>query len=308
MPLLVYGVYPAAGSSWRYKTDFTDTTLAQFIATHGNSWRDESFDDSSWAQGASQIGYGDSPRDEVTLVARTDYSTAAGTQSGPVGLFRAQFTITDLGSVGGVSGRVLFDDSCAVFVNGTQVYRHADLTANAPLTEYTETTTTSTRENVEANFTVPLGLLHSGANIIAVEFVAGRKPLRSVMAIPAPPPAGRLISRPRRQSSPTISSATPSQRSCPKLESIRLPPSNFVDLYRYKVSRGDEIPFGISAADQRHHLDLIGKTGSGKTTLLRNLVVQHIAAGHGVGLINPHGDLAEELLDCIPPRRADDLV
>src|SRR5437868_3531729 len=71
---------------------------------------------------------------------------------------------------------------------------------------------------------------------------------------------------------------------------------------------GGEMPFGISAADQRHHVYIIGKTGSGKTTLLRNLIVQHLAAGHGVGLIDPHGDLAEELLECIPPPRADDLV
>src|SRR3984893_203828 len=71
---------------------------------------------------------------------------------------------------------------------------------------------------------------------------------------------------------------------------------------------GDDIPFGISAADQRHHVYIIGKTGSGKTTLLRNLIVQHIAAGDGVGLIDPHGDLSEELLDHIPPPRADDLV
>jgi hypothetical protein len=169
-PLLVYGAYPAAGSAWRYKLDFTDTTLAQFIATHGNAWRNEGFDESSWAQGASQIGYGDAVRDEVTLTARTDYSsTVAGTQSGPVGLFRAQFSIPSLANVGNISGRVLFDDSCAVFVNGVQVYRHGDLTANAPLTEYTETTTTLTRENAEADFTVPLGLLHDGTNTIAVE-------------------------------------------------------------------------------------------------------------------------------------------
>ena len=76
----------------------------------------------------------------------------------------------------------------------------------------------------------------------------------------------------------------------------------------HKHGWGQEIPFGISPADQRHHLYLIGKTGSGETTLLRNLIVQHIAAGHGVGLIDPHGDLAEELVDCIPPCRADDLV
>lgn len=72
---------------------------------------------------------------------------------------------------------------------------------------------------------------------------------------------------------------------------------------------GDEtVPVGIKAADRRQHVYIIGKTGSGKTTLLRNLIVQHIALGHGVGLIDPHGDLAEELLRHIPPTRADDLV
>jgi len=71
---------------------------------------------------------------------------------------------------------------------------------------------------------------------------------------------------------------------------------------------GDPQRFGISAIDQRQHIYIIGKTGSGKTTLLRNLILQHIALGHGVGLIDPHGDLAEELLSHIPPRRADHLV
>ena len=66
--------------------------------------------------------------------------------------------------------------------------------------------------------------------------------------------------------------------------------------------------FGLAAHDQRHHIYLIGKTGSGKTTLLRNMILQHIAAGHGVGVIDPHGDMAEELLDHIPPARADHLV
>ena len=66
--------------------------------------------------------------------------------------------------------------------------------------------------------------------------------------------------------------------------------------------------FGISQTDQRQHIYLIGKTGSGKTTLLRNLIIQHFVHGHGVGLIDPHGDLAEELLHHVPPRRADHLV
>jgi hypothetical protein len=70
---------------------------------------------------------------------------------------------------------------------------------------------------------------------------------------------------------------------------------------------GEPQRFGISQVDQRQHIYIIGKTGSGKTTLLRNMIVQHLALGHGVGLIDPHGDLAEELLHHIPPWRADHL-
>ena len=71
---------------------------------------------------------------------------------------------------------------------------------------------------------------------------------------------------------------------------------------------GGDVPFGYLPEDARHHAYVIGKTGSGKTTLLRNLILQHIARGHGVGVIDPHGDLAEDLLHHIPPHRADDLV
>ena len=68
---------------------------------------------------------------------------------------------------------------------------------------------------------------------------------------------------------------------------------------------GQQIPFGISLPDLRQHVYVIGKTGSGKTTLLRNMLIQHIACGHGVGLIDPHGDLAEDLLNHIPRWRTD---
>lgn len=71
---------------------------------------------------------------------------------------------------------------------------------------------------------------------------------------------------------------------------------------------GEPQPFGISAIDQRQHIYVIGKTGSGKTTLLKNMIIQHIEKGHGVGLIDPHGDLAEDLLNYIPPKLADYLL
>ena len=69
-----------------------------------------------------------------------------------------------------------------------------------------------------------------------------------------------------------------------------------------------ETSASLSCADRRHHVYVIGKSGTGKTTLLRNMILQDIEAGRGVGVIDPHGDLASELLDYIPRSRTDDVV
>jgi DNA helicase HerA-like ATPase len=71
---------------------------------------------------------------------------------------------------------------------------------------------------------------------------------------------------------------------------------------------GQEVPFALFPEDRRQHLYTIGKTGTGKTTLLRNLILQDIEAGHGVGVIDPHGDLATDILDYIPRRRVEDVA
>jgi DNA helicase HerA-like ATPase len=60
---------------------------------------------------------------------------------------------------------------------------------------------------------------------------------------------------------------------------------------------GEETPVVLSPRDRRHHLYAIGKSGTGKTTFLQNLIFQDICAGHGVGVIDPHGDLASDLLN-----------
>jgi DNA helicase HerA-like ATPase len=71
---------------------------------------------------------------------------------------------------------------------------------------------------------------------------------------------------------------------------------------------GEKHPIVLQPHDRRHHLYTIGKSGTGKTTLLRNLILQDICAGNGVGVIDPHGDLATELLDLIPRHRIEDVV
>ena len=71
---------------------------------------------------------------------------------------------------------------------------------------------------------------------------------------------------------------------------------------------GQERPFGISTEDLRQHLYIVGKSGTGKTTLLKNLILQLISQGHGVGVIDPHGDLAQDILDHIPRSRIEETV
>ena len=72
---------------------------------------------------------------------------------------------------------------------------------------------------------------------------------------------------------------------------------------------GDEsLPIGLSVADSRHHLHLLGPTGTGKTTLLLNLAAQDIAAGRGVAVLDPKGDLIDGLLGRIPASRVNDVV
>ncbi|MEX0650051.1 MAG: CxxC-x17-CxxC domain-containing protein [Candidatus Andersenbacteria bacterium] len=72
--------------------------------------------------------------------------------------------------------------------------------------------------------------------------------------------------------------------------------------------RGQHRPFGIYPDDRRRHVYLIGKTGVGKTTLIENMIVQDIKNGKGLALVDPHGDVAEHLLDLIPPERINDVV
>ncbi|MEK7520423.1 MAG: type IV secretion system DNA-binding domain-containing protein [Patescibacteria group bacterium] len=66
--------------------------------------------------------------------------------------------------------------------------------------------------------------------------------------------------------------------------------------------------FGIKPDDRRRHMYIIGKTGTGKTTLLRNMMVSDVLAGNGVGILDPHGEFAEAILDYIPEHRQDDVI
>ena len=72
--------------------------------------------------------------------------------------------------------------------------------------------------------------------------------------------------------------------------------------------RNKELPFGIKERDRTKHMYIIGKSGMGKSTLLENLAIQDINNGEGLCVIDPHGSMAEKLLDHIPESRVKDVV
>jgi len=66
--------------------------------------------------------------------------------------------------------------------------------------------------------------------------------------------------------------------------------------------------FGILPGDRLQHVYAIGKTGVGKSTLLANMALDDIHKGHGVAVLDPHGDVAERLMDAIPEHRKGDVI
>ena len=72
--------------------------------------------------------------------------------------------------------------------------------------------------------------------------------------------------------------------------------------------RGVKRPVYIAPKDRMRHTYIIGKTGVGKSELLKEMVKQDIKAGYGVCVIDPHGDLVEDVLRYIPPERAEDVI
>jgi parallel beta-helix repeat protein len=140
------------GASWRFLADGSD---------QGTAWRSASFDDSTWAQGAAELGYGDGG--EATVLGYgPDPSHKYKTT-----YFRRRFTVSDPGALSSLSLGVRRDDGAAVYLNGVEVAR-----SNLPsgeLTYLTDALTWDVSETEFADFDVPASRLVQGTNVLAVE-------------------------------------------------------------------------------------------------------------------------------------------
>jgi hypothetical protein len=101
----------------------------------------------------------------------------------------------------------------------------------------------------------------------------------------------------------------------PKIEWLTsrkaLPPSNIPEtgiLLGHSEYRGHSYIIRMKPEDRRRHMYIIGKSGSGKSTLIKGLAKQDIEEGRGVCIMDPHGELAREMISFVPRERADDVI
>lgn len=64
----------------------------------------------------------------------------------------------------------------------------------------------------------------------------------------------------------------------------------------------------LSQDTRRQHTYIVGQTGTGKSTLMKTMIVSDMKAGHGLTVIDPHGELYNDLLEMIPENRKDDVI
>ncbi|MEK7061801.1 MAG: type IV secretory system conjugative DNA transfer family protein [Patescibacteria group bacterium] len=94
---------------------------------------------------------------------------------------------------------------------------------------------------------------------------------------------------------------------------VAAPPSDLpekgVNLIGNVLFRGDKKKvYFASKDDRRRHFYVIGQTGTGKTSLLKEMIRQDIENGEGVAVVDPHGELINDILSYIPKKRVDDVV
>ncbi|MBS1586023.1 MAG: type IV secretion system DNA-binding domain-containing protein [Bacteroidetes bacterium] len=56
------------------------------------------------------------------------------------------------------------------------------------------------------------------------------------------------------------------------------------------------------------HTHIIGATGTGKSTFLQKIIMQDVEQGHGIAVLDPHGDLIDGIVSRIPENRVADVV
>jgi hypothetical protein len=249
----------ASNSVWKYLDNGTD---------QGTAWRGPGFDDSTWAAGRAQLGYGDG--DETTAVSfgpnpNNKFITT---------YFRRGFEIASRNDWSNLTARLLQDDGAVVYLNGVEVVR-----ANLPPGEiFFNTLALAAVENQMIEFALSPSLLVDGRNVVAVEMhqvnpassdlsfdfqltAAGAPPERTVVNVVATDPDSREVG-----------------------------PLGFADLGTFTISRSGRQDFDLPV-----YFSLSGTASNGVDYLfISNRVVIPAGSAYAAVMVSPLNDRAIE--------------
>ena len=166
-PLVVTALVPATvtddlipftAANWKYLDDGSD---------QGTAWQAPSFPETGWKTGAAELGYGDVPADEATIVEDnpTPGYNAGDTNRYVTTYFRRTFNVAERYNITAVTLSLKYDDSGAAYLNGNEAARTFNLAAGAAY----DTLATQSQENIIADFPQALSILQDGVNTVAAE-------------------------------------------------------------------------------------------------------------------------------------------
>lgn len=144
---------PANASVWKFKDDGSNQST---------QWRYATFDDSTWASGPSELGYGDTQQTPVS------YGPNSAAKY-PTTYFRHKFNVANPAIYQGLTFNLLVDDGAVVYLNGTEIIRRNMAAGEPTYQTYASATADSTAETTFYAYNVPATLLNPGDNLIAVE-------------------------------------------------------------------------------------------------------------------------------------------
>ena len=148
----------AAGAFWKYLDTGTNP---------GTAWLAPGFDDTAWASGPAELGYGDIPdgRPEATVVS---YGTNANNKFITT-YFRRAFHVPDASLVRSLNARLIRDDGAVVYLNGAEVWRENMPAGTVTFATLAASTVSSTAESNWFTRVLAPATLGNGWNVLAVE-------------------------------------------------------------------------------------------------------------------------------------------
>ncbi len=213
----------AKNSTWKYLDNGSN---------QGTSWKSLAFDDSSWKNGATQIGYGDG--DETTVSGNNIITT----------YFRKSFNVTDPSQLTSLNLELIRDDGAVVYVNGTEVVRTNMPAGSISYNTLANAYASPPEENYYNSFNIPTGVLVAGTNIITVEvhqatsdsldmsFNLGLSAMSQIAITPSPSLTPTISLSPTLTPTPSFApSVTPTPSATPTPAISTLIPANSVWKY-----------------------------------------------------------------------------